>query len=170
MLNSIFAPAMANIGRIHGHHHDRITHAHDNEDEGLDSVDDDQVGTRQATATKLPAPVGAVNKKVVAGMVYGEMVAAGKPRKEVIQAMVDRANLTVNGASTYYQNFKSGQWDYKPSSKTKTEVAAPEPIKVDFDSMSVPQLLVYYNEHALIKLSGFVSREDALNMIEKYCK
>lgn len=171
MLNSIFSPANANISNIHGHHYDRVenNHEYNNDDEG----DIEVTGVAQKSAvTKTASPQGNLSKKQIAGLVYGKLVGAGKPRKEVIGEMVTQADLTLNGASTYYQNFKSGQWDWNPDSKSST-IAAVEPpvvVQVNFDVMSVAQLLDYYNSRALIKLSGFVSREDAMNMITKYCK
>jgi len=51
-----------------------------------------------------------VSKKAIAGRVYLAGVAAGHKRKVIIADMMEAAGLTDNGAGTYYQNFKSGDW------------------------------------------------------------
>jgi hypothetical protein len=50
------------------------------------------------------------SKKAIAGRVYLAGVAAGHKRKVIIADMMAAAGLSDNGAGTYYQNFKSGQW------------------------------------------------------------
>lgn len=52
-----------------------------------------------------------VNKKADARAIFVKM--AGQKRKEVITAFVDTVGLSTAGASTYYQNFKSGTWATK---------------------------------------------------------
>ena len=49
-----------------------------------------------------------VNKKADARAIFVKL--AGKKGKEVITAFVDTVGLSAAGASTYYQNFKSGTW------------------------------------------------------------
>jgi len=61
-------------------------------------------GPKQVTAAK-PA-----SKKAIAGRVYLAGVAKGDRRKVIIADMMAAAGLTDNGAGTYYQNFKSGDW------------------------------------------------------------
>lgn len=51
-----------------------------------------------------------VSKKSIAGATYDQLASQGKTRKEIIAAMMDSASLTLNGASTYYTNFKGGSW------------------------------------------------------------
>jgi hypothetical protein len=50
------------------------------------------------------------SKKAIAGRVYLAGVAKGDRRKVIIADMMAAAGLSDNGAGTYYQNFKSGQW------------------------------------------------------------
>ena len=50
------------------------------------------------------------SKKQIAATIFDKMFKAGKSRKEIICEMCDKANLSQNGASTYYANFKSGFW------------------------------------------------------------
>ncbi|MCK5018348.1 MAG: hypothetical protein KAS32_14920 [Candidatus Peribacteraceae bacterium] len=51
------------------------------------------------------------NKKAAARDIFVKLV--GKSRKEVIAAFKSEIGLSGNGASTYYQNFKSGTWATK---------------------------------------------------------
>lgn len=49
-----------------------------------------------------------VNKKADARKIFNKL--NGKKRKEVIKAFTEEVGLSAAGASTYYQNFKSGTW------------------------------------------------------------
>lgn len=62
------------------------------------------------------------SKKQIAGLIFNKMFKDGKSRKEIICEMCDKANLSQNGASTYYANFKSGLW----SLTTKKDVVQEE--------------------------------------------
>ena len=48
------------------------------------------------------------SKKDRAKRIYSEN--SGRPRKEIIEKFIDECGLTEKGASTYYQNIKSGRW------------------------------------------------------------
>lgn len=102
-----------------------------------------------------------LSKKQIAGQLYADMSKTQSSRKDIIAAMVKYASLSFSGASTYFSNFKSGQWKLNAT-----------PIKLverpDYSKLSDSQLLDYYNQHADVKLHGFASRDDAIVMIEKY--
>ena len=112
-----------------------------------------------ATVT-TPVVVATASKKQLAGAIYLKMKEAGLQRKFIIDAMVAECHLTFSGASTYYQNFKSGQWDAHP--KAVAEVKPDPKIGVDFDSMSDDELLMFFWEHTGVEISGFLNREDAM--------
>ena len=111
------------------------------------------------TAT-VTTPVVTTSKKQLAGAIYLKMKEAGLQRKFIIDAMVAECHLTFSGASTYYQNFKSGQWDAHP--KAVAEVKPDPKIGVDFDAMDEDALLMFFWEHTGVEISGFASREDAM--------
>ena len=69
------------------------------------------------------------SKKHAAGAIFDRLIEQNRTRKEIIHAMVEGAKLTVNGAATYYANFKSGHWTTTPSAPTAT---APAPVTSDF--------------------------------------
>jgi len=72
--------------------------------------------TAKKTATKPVAKTETkVNKKADARAIFVKLV--GKKRKEVITAFVDTVGLSAAGASTYYQNFKSGVWSTAEATK-----------------------------------------------------
>ena len=112
------------------------------------------------TATVTATPVVATSKKQLAGAIYTKMHDAGIQRKFIIDAMVAECHLTFSGASTYYQNFKSGQWDPKPK---QVAVAKVDPkIGGAFEAMSDDELLMFFWEHTGVEISGFLNREDAM--------
>lgn len=107
------------------------------------------------------------SKKQIAGIIYLKCTELGLKRKEIIIEMVVHAALSFSGASTYYQNFKSGQWNPQPKAED-TAVGIPSAlVAVNFNAMSEIELLEYYNAHANIKLTGFVNRADALAMVNR---
>ena len=119
------------------------------------------------TVTATPVVVATTSKKQLAGAIYLKMKDAGKPRKDIIDAMVAECHLTFSGASTYYQNFKSGQWDAHP--KNAVEVKPDPKIGVDFNAMGDDELLMFFWEHTGVEISGFTTRDDALKMINTFC-
>ena len=120
-----------------------------------------------ATVTATPVVVATTSKKQLAGAIFLEMTEKKLQRKFIIEAMVAQCQLTFSGASTYYQNFKSGQWDAYPK---QVVVVKPDPkIGVDFDSMSDDELLMFFWEHTGVEISGFATREDAILAINGLC-
>ena len=126
--------------------------------------------TATATAT-TPVVVATVSKKQLAGALYIEMHKQGKPRKDIIDAMMEKANLSFSGASTYYQNFKSGQWDPKPKQFVAVSTKPDPKIGQDFEAMTEDEVVDFFNEHnhGGVEVLGFLSREDAINLINAYC-
>lgn len=59
--------------------------------------------------------VAKVNKKADARKIFNKL--NGKKRKEVITAFMGTVGLSAAGASTYYQNFKSGVWSTTEATK-----------------------------------------------------
>ena len=102
------------------------------------------------------------SKKQIAGAIYLQDTKLGLKRKDIIVNMMDQAQLSFSGASTYYQNFKSGQWDPHPKNQPAVQPVAAAPVEIELDNMTELELLNYYNEHASFKLANFASREDAL--------
>lgn len=100
------------------------------------------------------------SKKEIAAQIYVDMTQRKCPRKDIIAEMMKEANLSFNGASTYYQQFKSGVANL---SNVKPRVERP-----DYTTMSIDDLLKFYNEHAQVKLHGFLCHEDGVKMIEAY--
>ena len=60
------------------------------------------------------------SKKQIAASIFNKMFKDGKSRKEIICAMCDNTNLSQNGASTYYANFKSGLWSVTDKKQEKS--------------------------------------------------
>lgn len=63
-----------------------------------------------------PAPFVAVTKKSRAQAIFLADRAAGLARKETIAKFKSELGMSDQGASTYYQNFKSGNWQ-QPAAK-----------------------------------------------------
>lgn len=118
----------------------------------------------------------ATSKKRLAANLYSSMTKAGRLRKDVITQMIEVVGLTPSGASTYYQNFKSGVWSADSSSNTinrctgtSTSLQKEFPIAQDrLDLMSNYDLLVLHNKHALISLVNFISREHLMAEVRKF--
>ena len=51
-----------------------------------------------------------LSKKAIAAAVYVQMTTEGKRRKDIVFTMCEKAGLTEAGASTYYNNFRTGVW------------------------------------------------------------
>lgn len=127
------------------------------------------------TVTTTPV----TNKKALAAQIFMEMKATnpGVKRKEVLFAFVEKAGLTMNGASTYYANFgDNGIWKDAVSGKGPIKVnPAPQTggkvkEEVDFDKMGLFELTKYFNDHARFNVERFKSTEEAIDMIKKYVK
>jgi len=58
-------------------------------------------------ASKEIVKVPKSNKMMVATVIFERMTKEGKARKEIIQAFVAEAGLTLAGSSTYFQTIKS---------------------------------------------------------------
>lgn len=119
------------------------------------------------------------SKKQLAGNLFTTMTQAGHSRKDIIAQMVAVAGLTYTGASTYYQNFKSGSWSASGSTGTTTtrrynnQPVTQQPVETSFKedrlaAMTDYQLLELHNKHALIRLVGFQSREQLLAEVRKF--
>ena len=107
------------------------------------------------------------SKKQIAAQIYKTLSTENKTRKEIIFEMMEKANLTDKGASTYYANFKSGEWSTEPK-KGAVEV---QPIKLEsIDTLSNFELFEYYNKHATIKLDRFPGREELIGLIKFFVK
>ena len=63
-----------------------------------------------ATEGAAPAPFVAVTKKSEALRIYNEDRVANLARKDTIAKFKSQLSMSDQGASTYYQNFKSGKW------------------------------------------------------------
>jgi len=67
--------------------------------------------TKKATTTSTKKPATDSKKanaiKIVKRMLGRKNV---PERKDIINELVTKAGLSVNGAATYYQNVKSGKW------------------------------------------------------------
>ena len=61
----------------------------------------------QTSVSKLSVPT-VTNKKTICQQIFVSML--GMKRKEIISSFVSKGNISKAGASTYYQNFKSGHW------------------------------------------------------------
>lgn len=116
----------------------------------------------QATASSVQVahPTAHQSKKEIAAQIYVDMIQRQCPRKDIIGAMMKQADLTFNGASTYYQQFKSGVANL---ANVKPRVERPK-----YETMSIDDLLQFYNEHATVKLHGFLCHEDGVKMIDAY--
>lgn len=97
-------------------------------------------------------------KKQIAGEIFVSMTAKKCSRQDVLDEMIKVANLTVNGAATYYANFNTGNWS--------TKTMKPHVTKPSYTEMSDEQLLEFYNEHSPIAISGFLNRADSIAFIE----
>lgn len=58
-----------------------------------------------------PAASPRLTKKEIASNVFAGMAGPDVPRKDVVAAIADKANLSVAGARNYYQRFFSGEWE-----------------------------------------------------------
>lgn len=76
--------------------HDNDVSDHDNTDGNNDNPVDD--------SSEQQSPTKGQTKSAIAREIYERM--KGSARKDIIQAFIDQAGLTKNGASTYLQNFK----------------------------------------------------------------
>ena len=74
------------------------------------------VVTKPADQAAAPAPFVAVTKKSRAQAIFLADRAAGLARKETIAKFKGELEMSDQGASTYYQNFKSGNWQ-QPAAK-----------------------------------------------------
>ena len=108
--------------------------------------------------------VQATSKKQVAAALFVEMTKNGAKRVDIINAMVAKANMTFSGASTYYQNFKSGAWDTAPKVDGHIDYKS----GVDFDSMDDEEVLAWFNEHAGLNIAGFADREEMMSVINRF--
>ena len=116
-----------------------------------------------------------INKKATAAQIFMEMKSTGTTRKEILFLFQEKAGLTANGASTYYANFNGGCWSDAVSGKSTASVATNKQVqattKVDFESMGLFELTQYFNQNcALFKIDRFSDKNDAIEMITKYCK
>lgn len=65
-----------------------------------------------ATSTKKPTAKTVVSKKAQSVKIVTRMLARKKvpARKVIIAELMTKADLSANGAATYYQNVVSGKW------------------------------------------------------------
>ena len=55
--------------------------------------------------------MNATSKKTLAATIFAELNAQQKSRKEIMAAMVEKAGLSLPGASTYFHNFNTKIWN-----------------------------------------------------------
>lgn len=65
--------------------------------------------------------------KIYTGILAKKSIAEGERRQEFIKQATEKCGLSASGASTYFANFKNGNWsvDAKPVAKTATAKPAP---------------------------------------------
>lgn len=82
--------------------------------------------------------------------------------------MMEHAGLTINGASTYYANFKSGSWridGHVPAATTSSapqEIHGPFPV---FELMTTDALLEYFNSRSEFQLKRFRDHDTAVKRV-----
>ena len=106
--------------------------------------------------------VQTTSKKQIAAALYLEMTSAGTKRVDIINAMVAKANMTFSGASTYYQNFKSGAWDTAPKGGVDLKAG------VDFESMTETELVAWFNKHSGLAINELWIRDDIMALINRF--
>lgn len=105
-----------------------------------------------------------LSKKATAALLYAQLTAAGKPRKEVLFEMVEKAGLTQSGAATYFNNFKQGIWPIPvvtpetPETPVVESVAVPQ---INLSEMKLTELVELYNVHASAPVKKFKDRATA---------
>ena len=100
-----------------------------------------------------------MSKKSIAAAVFATLNAEGKSRKEIMEAMIEKAGLSKPGASTYFHNFSHNVWNVDGTK-------AVELPKVDFSAMSNKQLVDFYNERSDKKIVKFRDHATAVKRCE----
>lgn len=103
-----------------------------------------------------------MSKKDQAQAIFHSMRAAGQSRKEIIAAFAEKCSISTACASTYYSNFNGGVW----SGEEKRVVKSVTVPKIDLTKLSMKELVDLHNEHAVIMVTSFPSREAALKKVE----
>jgi len=97
-----------------------------------------------------------MTKKQLAEIVFNRLHATST-RKEVIAAMVAEAGMTEAGASTYYSNFKNAA-----TGGSQSVVSVVKVPQIDLTKLSDRELVELHNEHAVIPVRSFPSRDAAI--------
>ena len=103
-----------------------------------------------------------VSKKQLAGVIFAKLTEQKVKRVDIIKAMVAEAGLTMSGAGTYYQNFKSGAWEAVP------KVAVDPKAGVNFESMTEAELVTWFNEHSGLAIKEPLFRDDIMALINRF--
>lgn len=111
------------------------------------------------------------SKKEIAGNLYATMTAAGKPRKEILLAMI-QAGLTTAGAATYYNNFHSGAWS--TTATPAADATAAEGVvettavpTVKLADMKMAELVELHNAHSATAVKKFKDRATAIRRVSE---